>query len=653
MIRLRFFRWMASIAFCCCAISALGQTTTDSLRQLLQYTTDEDEQLRLLKQLVQENVYATPDTAIIYASKAIQLSEAKQDTASTVYFMGRLAVAELRLSNYTKALDISLQAIQLSDASGNEDLSAYIYNNIGNLYRETGKNDDARFYYKKALDLNIAMQDSIGMSIGYNNLGIMYMIEAKYDTGMAMWQQSLNIKLLINDEVGASSTMNNMAMYYADIGETEKALDFYNQVQAIYKRTENHRGLSIAFDNKGDLYLKQEDFTTALYYLEKSYDEAILSHSKYLQSKALYNLAITHARAGNFEKAYTFHVQHKAVQDSIFNDKNQELIEEMEARFDSEKKELEIARFKEEAIAQAEEDKRRITMIIALAIGLVLMLVLALIIFLNNLRRKRDHHIISFQKQQVEVKNKEILDSINYAKRLQDAFIPSAQQFKAILPHSFVFYRPKDIVAGDFYWLEQKNDVVLFAVADCTGHGVPGAMVSVVCSNALNQAVNALGLTTPAQILDKTRELVIQQFSKSESEVKDGMDISLAAWNRANNTLQWAGAHSPLWIVRQGELLEYKANKQPIGMVDRAAPFTNHTIALQPNDLLYLFSDGFGDQFGGEKGKKFKSVNFKQLLTSIAQQPMPDQLKALQTTFDTWKGPLEQLDDICVIGVKA
>ncbi|MFT5779404.1 MAG: serine phosphatase RsbU (regulator of sigma subunit) [Crocinitomicaceae bacterium] len=250
----------------------------------------------------------------------------------------------------------------------------------------------------------------------------------------------------------------------------------------------------------------------------------------------------------------------------------------------------------------------------------------------------------------VELKNEEILDSISYAKRIQNAILPSESMLKEHLKGSFVFYKPKDIVAGDFYWLEHKDGKVLFAAADCTGHGVPGAMISVVCNNGLNRSVLEFGLTDPGQILDKTREIVIHEFEKSDDDVKDGMDIALCSLE--GNKLHYAGANNPLWIVRNGEVLETKVHKQPISKFDNLVNFQTNTVELQKGDTIYIFSDGYVDQFGGEKGKKFMTRAFHELLISIQDKSMEEQKIHLDDVFETWKGNLEQIDDVCVIGVK-
>lgn len=307
-------------------------------------------------------------------------------------------------------------------------------------------------------------------------------------------------------------------------------------------------------------------------------------------------------------------------------------------------------------------------------IGVILLLVLLL--FKRNKERAKANKLLSNQKLEIEMqhellveKNHEILDSIIYAKRIQTAILPPNALIQECLPSCFILYKPKDIVAGDFYWLEAIGDVIYFAAADCTGHGVPGAMVSVICNNGLNRSVREFGLTVPSKILNKTRELILQEFGKSEEDVKDGMDISMCALNIKTYELQWAGAYNPLWIVSRrpletssiilsqigthnARLFEVKADNQPIGKYSRQADFTGHTLQLEKGDTIYIFSDGFADQFGGENGKKYKSGNFKKTLLDMADQPIDKQRELLDQEFENWRGELEQIDDVCVIGVR-
>ena len=300
---------------------------------------------------------------------------------------------------------------------------------------------------------------------------------------------------------------------------------------------------------------------------------------------------------------------------------------------------------------------------IAAICALVVFVVIGIIIFWNrSLKKEIDKRIeaeeelkaslkeIHYQKLIVEEKSQEITDSIEYAKTIQSAILPSPKVIDEFLKDSFVLYKPKDIVAGDFYWIEAKEDRVLFAVADCTGHGVPGAMISVVCNNALNRSVREYNLFDPGEILDKARDIVIQEFEKSDTEVRDGMDIAICSL--IGDKLEYAGAHNPLWIIRNGILLETKANKQPIGKFENLEPYTTHSFQLEKGDTIYIFSDGYSDQFGGARGKKYKTTNFKNFLLSIQESSMPKQLTILDAEFEKWRGSMEQIDDVCVIGLR-
>lgn len=258
----------------------------------------------------------------------------------------------------------------------------------------------------------------------------------------------------------------------------------------------------------------------------------------------------------------------------------------------------------------------------------------------------------------ISQKNTEIIDSINYAKRLQEAIMPPIETIYSRLRESFILYKPKDIVAGDFYFAEQRGDYFFVAAADCTGHGVPGAMVSMVCSNALNRVVNDLQLTNPGEILDKVTSLVVETFAKSNQDVKDGMDISLCVVNLKTGEIAWAGANNPLWYIENPandtavKIEEITADKQPVGKHDMLKPFTTHLLKLKKGSLIYMFTDGYADQFGGIKGKKFKYKQLQEVILANRHLNMNRQKEILERTFDNWKGEIEQVDDVCIIGLK-
>ncbi len=309
---------------------------------------------------------------------------------------------------------------------------------------------------------------------------------------------------------------------------------------------------------------------------------------------------------------------------------------------------------------------------VAFNINLIVMLVAYLRIKANTTEIE-SQLLLEDSNEQIAAKNKEIIDSITYAKRIQTAILPPTYLFSHYLPESFILYKPKDIVAGDFYWLEayikkdtntqMEHPYLLFAAADCTGHGVPGAMVSVICNNALNRSVREFSLFKPNEILEKSREIIVKEFEKSTEDVKDGMDISLCALSLHPETIEgkerrkmlWSGANNPLWIIRKNseDIEIYAPCKQPIGKYQFInEPFTLNEIELYEGDSFYVFTDGFADQFGGPKGKKFLYKQLKELLLSIRFESMIKQKQLLESAFENWRGSLEQVDDVCFIGVR-
>ena len=294
---------------------------------------------------------------------------------------------------------------------------------------------------------------------------------------------------------------------------------------------------------------------------------------------------------------------------------------------------------------------RKVRITIYLFIFLVFWIIVEAQFFLNRFT-KTQMTIIRQQRNELETQKKDILDSINYARRIQSAILPSLKIIEQHLSDSFIIFKPKDIVAGDFYWIEEEGNKIYFTAADCTGHGVPGAIISVLCSNALSKSVKELKISTPSEILDNTVELLEANFAHSEEEVMDGMDLALCCLDKNSGILEYAGANCPLYYIRNNELTEIKPDKQPVGKRIDRHPFTNHRLKIQPEDIIYIFSDGYADQFGGPSRKKFKYRQFKETLVANHKKSMSDQKKILEETIMKWQGDLEQVDDICIMGIR-
>ncbi|MBK6984265.1 MAG: serine/threonine-protein phosphatase [Bacteroidetes bacterium] len=303
--------------------------------------------------------------------------------------------------------------------------------------------------------------------------------------------------------------------------------------------------------------------------------------------------------------------------------------------------------------------------------GLTIVGIAFLFLFYYNGKTKKLYSLIQTQKKEVElqkeiieIKNKDVMDSIHYAKYIQGSMLPSTKAMNNSFSESFVLYKPKDVVAGDFYWTETINNNPVLAVCDCTGHGVPGAMVSIVACNALNRAINEFKLSSPSLIFDKVNELMQETFSKSDYEVNDGMDGVLCVFDYENMKLHLAAANNPIWVVsppsiktelwqEPWQLSQITPDKQPIGKYkEEVSPFNLKTVSIEKGEMIYLFTDGYADQFGGPKGKKFKYKPFQELLISIAHLPLDEQKQVLDSTIESWRGGLDQVDDMLVIGIR-
>ncbi|MFH2141568.1 MAG: SpoIIE family protein phosphatase, partial [Bacteroidota bacterium] len=362
----------------------------------------------------------------------------------------------------------------------------------------------------------------------------------------------------------------------------------------------------------------------------------------------------------NYEKAYEYLELFTNAKDSLNIERSIQLQAELEAKYENDKKQKEIELKNIEITKKDAIVKQKTTFQYALGIVITLILIFALYIYRSYRHKKNANILLSEQKQKIEQIHKDITNSIKYASKIQESILPENKLFTKFLPQSFILYLPKDIVSGDFYWVEKKDDKILFAVVDCTGHGVPGAFISIIGHYGLNRAVNEFALRQPAEILNKLTEIVNSTIRQTyeESSIRDGMDIALCSLDLKNYRIEYAGAYNPLYIIRDKKIIEIKADKKPIGQFIgfESGTFHNNVIELQKDDQIYIFSDGFADQFGGEINKKFKYSNFKKLLVSVNDKSMNEQKEILYQTINSWinadNNGHDQIDDICIIGVK-
>lgn len=573
--------------------------------------------------------------------------------------INNIGLTYINQAKFTKGLEYQVQSLKqyesLKDTSGmlrSYNAIAVVYKELGGMMRNNSDYEHALEYFRKCLQLNEAVRDSVGYVNVLNNIGSTFQQTGQLDSAEQYLQRSYSIAERLHNTYALSNSLGNLSEIYRKRGQTGKALDAAERCLRMKKESGDQMGAAGTLILLVQIHLASGDTDAAMEYLNEAYEVSAKIGAMNEQMRAAQLLSEEYAAKQNYARAWEYLSSYVSLKDSLSSIENRQIIQEFKGRFEIEdqKKQIELLEQKNQiGELKSERQNQLLTFII---IGLGLVVIIAIVLYNRFLVKKRAN--VSLQKAYdlIEEKNKSITDSIRYAKHLQEAILPSQEMIKRLLPDSFILYKPKDIVAGDFYWVEENERMIFFAAADCTGHGVPGALVSVVCSKALNSAVREFHLTDPGAILDKATEIVLDTFSRSGSEVNDGMDISLCCFDRANMELTWAGANNPLWLVRDHGLTEQLPDKQPVGKAEKRKPFTPHRITVRPGDMLYLFTDGYADQFGGEKGKKFKYRQLQELILKVCNLPLAEQQRKLDEAFGQWKGRLEQVDDVLILGIR-
>ncbi len=602
------------------------------------------------------------------------------------------------ISEFDKAVECYNKVIRFSKKINDLNKIAVCYNSMGELYRNQANYPKALEFFNLGLDIAIKNKNNSQIAFCYSSMGDIYTVQKEYPKAIGFFEEAYKIAVEIKARLQECNSLSSMGRTYHVAGEEKKALDCLKKAVVIAEEIGNKD--KMAFCNLIIAEIYQDDakyeealaaYNNALKIAEETGNKSLASNINYLLGN-FYILTTKYDAAQKAgEKGLTlgresetpeniknganllsqvYEFQNKSQQaldmirlfikmkDSISNEANIKQFAAIE--YQAKESSLKAEQMAREETNKAELNRQK-TIRYAFTIGFGLVLVLVVVVFRNLQQNKKKNKIITAQKLEVEhqkelvdEKNKEITDSITYAKRLQEAILPPLKMVKEIFPENFVLYIPKDIIAGDFYWMEHSGEFTFIAAADSTGHGVPGAMVSVVCSNALNRSIKEFKLTEPGLVLDKARELVLETFAKSEGDVKDGMDISLLCINRKKKSITWAGANNPLWYINPEEnlLSEIKPNKQPIGKTDNPLPFTTHSIPYLPGKIIYLITDGYADQFGGPKGKKLKYKQLEEFILNSKDKPLSEQKEVLEQKFAAWKMHYEQVDDVTLLGLK-
>jgi tetratricopeptide (TPR) repeat protein len=607
---------------------------------------------------------------------------------------GNIGLVYHKQGNYATAIDHYLMAVKLCEELKDKKLLSVHYGNIGIVYMNQDKYDKALDFYNRSLKLKEELGNKGGIAITLNNIGIVHKDMGHYAEAIAVYNRALAINEGIKSKAGIGFNLANLAIVYGMQKEYDKALEYNFKVIAIKEELGDQNGMSLAQANIGHIYTLLKKYADAETYLLRANALAQKLQSLELLKETHQYLYELYDAQNKPALALEQHKKYIQFKDSIHNEESIKQQTSAELNYEFEKKQAveHAAQEKKDALAKEEKEKQGIIFSATIVVLVVVSVFLFLLFNRFKLTQKqkkvieekeretqKQNEVISNQKNLVEEKHKEITDSINYAERIQRSFLASKEMLDAQFSDYFVFFKPKDIVSGDFYWATTVNSgqvaagsnenilptanrrLFCLVTADSTGHGVPGAIMSIVNISCLKEAV-VKGIVSPDQILNETRRLVIDNLKNDGSKEggKDGMDCSFLSFDLnapfeggGAGVLYCAAANNPVWIVRGQQCIEIKPDRMPVGKHDKDyAPFNLYKHDLQKGDVIYTLTDGFADQFGGESGKKFKTKQLQDLLLSMSHKPMQSQKQELDDVFDKWKGKLEQVDDVTIIGIR-
>ncbi|MDP2387871.1 MAG: tetratricopeptide repeat protein [Bacteroidota bacterium] len=664
-----------------------AQSTIDSLKKELANAKHDSSKVKICNQLFNNLRESDSKEAISYGKQGLLLAEKLKDKKSISRLAHNLGTLFYLKAEYPVALGYYLKALDIREELKDSVNMAKSFNNIGILYYEEGNLKEALEFHNKSIIIKEKLNDQLGLASSYGNIGNVYFKLAKQGSSDSIFTKSLNCHVKaqyiqeqiakadsanIHNLIGLSATYNNMgnimfekSMLTHNKDFLSRAVDYHFQALEIQLKIDDTRGISHSYINIAGIKDRLGKTEEAIRDYELALKYATSADMREAEKSCYEGLSNTYERAGDYKNGLKYFKLFNDIKDSILDIAKSEQLTEMQTKYEADKQAKAIELLNKNKSLAENEAKRQKLLINTIIIVLILVVTLIVILYNRYRFKSKSEKKLQDQNDIIGLKNKEITDSIKYAKRIQEAILPPAAYIQTLLPHHFIYYRPKDIVSGDFYWLDAIGDKIYVAAVDCTGHGVPGAFISIVGFNLLKHAIHEHGKTKPSEILDQVNNDLSASLRQSftESNVKDGMDLSLCCIDLKNMCIEYAGANNAIYIISQDldEITdpkklfkEIKADKQPIGTFESQylKPFTNNVIPIKKGDTIYMFTDGYADQFGGPLGKKFKYKQFEELLLEIHKTPTDAQKDLLARTHENWRGVNEQVDDILVVGIR-
>lgn len=585
--------------------------------------------------------------AIDYYNKAKYYYLSINDSVNAAWKGYMIGLTYKYWGKYHEAQNEIQKDISIFEKLGDKDgiLNCYIVS--GYINQAWGNNDEANRICRITLQMAKTQDDISAQGYSYLAIGNVFLAKNNLDSAFVYLENALAKFKECDEHYGVAITKRDLGTYYLLKGNTQKSLVHLTSGLEILAKISNKRGYSEGLAIIGKVFLARNDYENAVKNLEESQRLALEMELYEDIIKNYQSLSVAYEKWGKYDSAYKCILKYTYLKDSIFNAEKHFQIAELQTQYETEKKEQQIA------LQNIKLDKNKsIQQLLILAF--ILASTLAFFSFRWYRIKKRDNQLLSEQKRLIEQKNTQITDSINYAKRIQGVLLGKSSTLPKPVKDLFILYQPKDIVSGDFYFIKEYQTYTVIAAADCTGHGVPGAFMSMLGVTLMNEVFTYSNPRTAAEVLEEMRTKVKEALNQTEykTEAKDGMDMALCIIDKTNNKLQFSGAYNSLYMIRGGEMTEFKAIRNPVGVHMKELPFQNEVIECKPNDQFYIFSDGYADQVGGFSQQKFKIVEFRKLIQSISNLPMNEQVSKLESTIQIWKGNADQTDDMLVVGFK-
>ncbi len=602
------------------------------------------------------------DSAVVYFNRAIKFYGAKNFSKGLCDAYSNLGICYDYQGNFPTAIQNHLKALKIAEIISDENTVSRASNNLGTVFYQQRNFKMALGYFERSLKIREEKKDVYGIASCCLNIASCLSELKLEDKSTYFLNKSISSARQVGDSALLADGYTSLAQNYSRKKDYKNAIFHYNKAVAIYKQFNDLRALSQIYSFMGINYgnLKEQKLSHQHFLLAYKLSTQIHNLEEIKASAA--GLVVTYAYFSKPDSVAYFLTQYGKMRDTLYSASSSEQIADMQTKYETDKKDKEIKLKDLEIDKQAIESQKKSFQRNAFIIGFALMLGLSFFIYRGyrqkqqaNIEINKQKDIIVEQKSIVEEKNKEITDSITYAQRIQQALLAGKSLLDKQLKNYFIFFQPKDIVSGDFYWGTEAHNKFYFIIADCTGHGVPGAFMSLLNISFLNEAINEKNLQKTNQILDHVRHKLIQNLAEDGSTEggKDGMDCSLLCFDLKNNKLEFSCANNPIMIVRNNEVLQFGSDRMAVGRSPKEnEPFTTHYFDLQKGDTVYAFTDGYPDQFGGPKGKKFKQKKLTEILLENSSNDLIKQQDILKETFTNWKGSLEQVDDVLVVGIK-